>query len=104
VLFSGSKERVEKAAAAFKERVAKASGTLNLEDSSEPTTQLEFIGMKFDFNNKTIDLAQKNRAKVNAMQINNTMSISAAYVRELGARCKVGELLLGDEVPQAQAI
>jgi len=54
ILFTGSEEKVRRSTELFKRAVADTGATLNLEDSTECSKLIEFIGMKFDFEKGTV--------------------------------------------------
>lgn len=75
ILFSGSADNVAASIASFKALVKKVNATINTNDSTEGSDILNFIGMKYNFKDHTIDLAPKNRAKIDAIAINDFMPI-----------------------------
>lgn len=64
ILYSGSKERVNKAVAKFKRAALECGVTINWDESTENQEELDFIGMTLNFQKHTIDLARKNRDKI----------------------------------------
>ena len=95
VFFSGSEEKVRRSSAAFKKAVKETGATLNLEDSTECSKIIEFIGMKFDFDSKTIELAKKNRNKIDAMDFSTGNSIRISDLETATARLMYASSVLG---------
>ena len=54
ILFSGSSNKVNDSVKQFKANVEACKGTINWKDSVESSKELEFIGMKFNFDSKEI--------------------------------------------------
>lgn len=73
VLFSGSAEKVEAQEAIFKQRAALASATINANDSLGSNGRQTFIGINFDFKNKTIDWSSKTAHKIGALSFSPKM-------------------------------
>ena len=76
VLFSGTVERVDAAVERFRSAVQSVKATINWNDSTQDTDELDFIGMHFSFKAHTVGLAQKNRDKIRDMNFAQTMLMS----------------------------
>ena len=100
VMFTGSKSRVDEAAAQFKSRMAAANATINEKDSCDPSTNLEFIGVNFDFANSSVSLGKNNKVKLDAINttLNNKMEVAeleTATARMMYASSVLGVQLSG---------
>lgn len=95
VMYSGSKEKVEQSVVAFKQSVADAKATLNNTESTGCTRNLDFIGMQFNFADGTIDLATKNKAKINAMDFSVGSRMRISDLETATARLMYASSVLG---------
>lgn len=95
VMFTGSEEKVKKSVAAFKKTVAEAGATLNDRETIECSREVDFIGMHFDFENGTIDLAKKNRDKINAMDFATGNRMRIGDLETATARLMYASSVLG---------
>eukprot|EP00388_Colpodella_angusta_P004047 GDKJ01013736.1.p1 GENE.GDKJ01013736.1~~GDKJ01013736.1.p1 ORF type:complete len:397 (+),score=22.94 GDKJ01013736.1:104-1192(+) len=76
VLFSGTNTKVAAAVESFASTIKDASATINWNDSTGPSETLTFIGMSFDFSTHHIDLAPKNRKKIEKLSFSESMTVS----------------------------
>lgn len=73
ILFSGSSNKVNDSVTQFKANVEACKGTINWKDSVENSKELEFIGMKFDFDAKEISLSKKNKKRIASIAFSEKM-------------------------------
>ena len=95
VLYTGSTDKVKRSTESFRKAVAEVKATINVEDSTECTTEVEFIGMKFDFVTKKIGLSDKNAKKVKLMDFTTGDRLRISDLETATARLMYASSVLG---------
>lgn len=95
ILFSGSEEKVKRASAAFLKTVEDVGATLNLDECTECSRAVNFIGMTLNFEECSVDLAPKNRKKIEEMDFTAGNRMRIADIETATARLMYASSVLG---------
>jgi hypothetical protein len=93
ILFSGAEKKVQLSVDKFRKSAAECKATINEKESIETSNELDFIGVHFDFKEKAISLAPKNKEKIKKMVFSSNMTLAeveSAVARLMYASSVVG--------------